>query len=280
MPAFRGRATTPVRPGLVIKHVLTGKLPLLPTGELVTESSIVDLHRTYKELIKMENMSRPRTRKLRGMTYRSFLTLFKFSQLLNLVTFVREEPMQFPPPGGNLLSIRKPDGIETVISARRIFKISPVGAEDEKSWMNLCRAWREGWPAPQKAEYAPTYAPPPEKVAPPLVVPKEKPWAPFKRTPRATARQIKLLLKQLEKLIDAGIDAPGVDHEVERLASMLVDWSVEAEDAANRAEKAKKPKSAKHERELKDLCDKVEVALIARKLAEAQKVVMKMAELK
>jgi len=279
MPILKGRATTPIRPGLVAKHVLTGKLPLLPAGEIVSESSIVDLHRTYKELIKMENMSRPRARRLKGMTYRSYLTLFKFAQLLNLVTFVREEPMQFPPPGGNLYSIRKPDGIETVISARRIFKISPVGADDEKSWMNLCRAWRESWPAPQKIEYLPPYVPPPEKVVPPVEVEK-KPWVPFKRTTRATARQIGLLHKHLERLIDAGITAPGVDYEVERLASMMVDWSVESEDAISRAEKAKKPKTVKYQKELKDLCDKAEVALIAKNLNEVQKIVTKIKELK
>ena len=279
MPMLRGRATTLVRPGLVAKHVLTGKLPLLPTGEIVSESSIVDLHRTYKELVKMENMSRPRARRLKGMTYRSYLTLFKFAQLLGLVTFVREEPMEFPPLGGNLYSIRKPDGAEAVISVRRFFKISAIGAEDEKSWMNLCRAWREGWPAPQKAEYAPPYIPPIEKVVPPPVEEK-KPWLPFKRVPKTTARQIRLLSDHLDRLIDAGIEAPGVRYEVERLASMMVDWSVEAEDGARRAEVAGKTRVAKYQAELKELCDKAEIALIAKDLGEVQKIVTKIKELK
>lgn len=276
---MRGRATTPIRPGLVAKHVLTGRIPLLPTGEIVSESSIVDLHRTYKELIKMANMSRPRVRRLKGMTYRSYLTLFKFAQLLGLVTFVREEPMEFPPPGGNLYSIRKPDGVETIVSVRRIFKISPVGADDEKSWLNLCRAWREGWPAPQKAEYAPPFTPPPEKAVPPLVV-EEKPWVPFKRTTRATARQIKLLANHVDKLVAIGITAPGVAHEVDRLASMMVDWSTESEYAIGRLEKVKKVKAAKYQRALKELCDRAEAALIAEDLREVQSVVMKIKELK
>lgn len=217
----------------------------------------------------MANTSRPRARKLKGMTYRSYLTLFKFAQLLNLVTFVREEPMQFPPPGGNLYSIRKPDGIETIISVRRIFKISPVGAEDEKSWMNLCRAWRENWPAPQKVEYLPPYVPPPEKVVPPVEVEK-KPWVPFKRTTRATARQISLLHKHLERLVDAGITAPGVDREVERLASMMVDWSTESEDAVVRTKKAGKLKAAKHHTRLYEAFNKLELALIDRDLKKAK----------
>ena len=274
MVMLKGRAITPVRPGLVVKHVLTGKIPLLPSGEIVSESSIVDLHRTYKELISMENASRPKSKQLRGMTYRSFLTLFKFSQLLGLVTFVREEPMQFPPPGGNLLSIRMPN--EIVVSVRRIFKISPLGAEDEMSWMNLCRAWRESWPAPQKVEYALPYRPPPEKVAPPPVV-EEKPWAPFRRVTRATSRQINLLVKHVAKLVDVGVKAPGVEHELERLASMMVDWSVEAEDAADRATN---PKAAKYHSELKKLCDSAEAVFIARDLKKAQSIIAKMKELK
>jgi len=177
---LRGRAATPIRPGLVTKSVLMGETPLA-TGELVHEAAITDLHRAYMELIKRENTVRPRAKRLRGMTYASFLKLFKFSQLLNLVELVREEPMQFPPPGGPLISARKPNGIHGVVSVRRVFKLTGIGAEDEKSWTNLCKAWIEGWSAPQKAEYLPPPYVPRPRVRVPVeeVPPEEVPIKPY-----------------------------------------------------------------------------------------------------
>jgi len=231
--ALRGRGATPVRPGLTTKGVLMGEVPLA-TGELVTEAAITDLHGAYKELIKRENALRPKAKQLRGMTYRSFLTLFKFAQLLNLVELVREEPMQFPPPRGSLYSVRKPDGIKAVISTRRIFKISAIGAEDELSWTNLCKAWMESWPAPQKVEYAPPYAPPPKVERPPRVKPPVE-LKPFRWVSKPSTRQFGLLLAHLEGLQSLGIDKPGVGPEVDRLAMLIGDWLIEIKDSLEEA---------------------------------------------
>jgi len=211
---------------MVVKEVLLGHIPLI-TGELVTEASISDLHRTYKELIRRENALRPRGKRLRGMTSFSFKTLFKFSQLLGLVVLVEERPMEFPPPGGPLYSIRKPDGVHVVISTRRIFKLTTVGEEDERSWTNLCRAWREQWPSPAKIEFAPPYAPP-EKVPVPPEPPEE--LVPYKWVPRPTIPRFKSLLKYLETLQVMGMDKPEVIAEVDRLSMLIGDWAVEASD--------------------------------------------------
>jgi len=283
MPQGRGRALSPIRPGLVIKGVLMGKIPLLPTGEIVREACMSDLSHTYSELIKMENQSRPKSKRLRGMTWHSFATYFKFIQLLGLVEFVREEPMKFPPPGGDLLSIRIIEGTPTVVvSMRRIFRLSSIGEKDERSWTNPCRAWMEKWPAPQPITYALPYTPP--VVAPPLKVekvkPEKKPWVPFKRTARASVRQLDFLVKHLEKLADAGIKAPGVKREVDRLASMLVDWGVEAEDDIVKAKKGRKPKAAKYYEALYGLCQELEKAFIAQDIKGASKIVERMKELK
>ncbi len=233
MATLRGRGATPVRPGIVTKGVLLGEIPLA-TGELVTEAAITDLHSSYKELIKRENTLRPKARRLRGMTAQSFKTLFKFAQLLNLVELVREEPMLFPPPGGPLFSVRKPDGVHVVVSTRRVFKLTAVGKEDERSWSNLCRAWREGWSAPEKMEYAPPYVPPSKPpVAPPVGVPEV--FTPYKWMPTPSSARFKSLLAHLETLEAMGIDKPEIASEVDRLSQLMGDWVIEVSDALDDA---------------------------------------------
>ena len=235
MTTLRGRGATPVRPGLVTKGVLLGLIPLA-TGELVTEAAITDLHSSYKELIKRENTLRPKARRLRGMTYRSFLTLFKFAQLLNLVELVREEPMLYPPPGGPLFSVRKPDGEpRVVISGRRIFRLTAVGTEDERSWSNLCRAWIEKWPAPEKLEYAPSYVPPekPPVVKPPVEVPEV--FTPYKWMPTPSTARFKTLLEHLETMEAIGAGEPEIAAEIDRLSMLVSDWVMEIGDALDDA---------------------------------------------
>lgn len=227
---LRGRAATPVRPGLVAKSVLLGETPLA-TGEFVYEAAITDLHNAYRELVRRENALRPRAKRLKPMTMQSFKTLFKFAQLLGLVELVREEPMQFPPPGGNLLSIRRPNGefnARVVISTRRIFKLTPVGTEDEKSWTNLCKAWIEQWPAPQRAEYLPpVYVGRPPREKPPV----EKAlleFVPYKWQVTYNQRNIRAFIDYLEGLSELGVDAPGVVDELSRLSGKVSGWIVEA----------------------------------------------------
>lgn len=142
----RGKAITPARPGVLIKQVLSGQRPLPDVG-IVNEAAIVDLANAYKQFIAEQNQLRPLKSKLKGMTYPSFLKLFKFAQLLNLVELVREEKMLFPPSNGNLYSVRKGvrGGISAAISNRRIFRLSQRGIDDDLSWTDLCRAWRENW---------------------------------------------------------------------------------------------------------------------------------------
>lgn len=224
---LRGRAGQPVRPGIVTKGVLLGQVPLA-TGEIVTEAAITDLHNAYKELIRRENAVRPKEKQLRGMTSFSFKTLFKFAQLLNLVELVREEPMELPPPGGPLYSIRKPDGVHVVVSTRRIFRLTDVGREDERSWTNLCRAWIEQWPAPAKIEYAPPYAPPLEK--PPKVVKPPKVFIPYKWVSKPSSTQFKLLLAHFEEMQAIGIDNPVIASETDRLSMLIGDWLMEIGD--------------------------------------------------
>lgn len=236
---LRGRAASPVRPGIVIKAVLTGQTPLL-TGEIVTEASITSLHSTYQDLIKHENALRTRAKRLRGMTYPSFLKVFKFAHLLHLVELVREEPMEYPPATGNLYSVRKPNDVpEVVISMRRFFKITPLGAEDEKSWTNLCRAWIEQWPAPAKAEYMPpVYVPrePKPKEPKPEKVSKEAlPFTPYKWSEESSIEEFGRLAAHLWKLGDLGIETRGVAGEVAILSAKMTGWIMEIDEALDDA---------------------------------------------
>lgn len=261
---LRGRAAQPVRPGATIKGVLLGQTPLA-TGALVTEAAITDLAGAYKELIKRENALRPKEKRLRGMTYKSFLTLFKFAQLLGLVELVREEPMEFPPPKGHLYSVRRHDGVHVVISTRRIFRLTDVGREDERSWTNLCKAWIESWPAPQKVEYAPPYAPPVEEAPPrPPRVPRKPPV--FKWVAVPSPRQFRLFLRHLESLEAIGVEDLKVISEMDALSMKVGDWLVEIEDSL--AEAVKPEEIARFENWQKVITD-VSEALMDRDLSRA-----------
>ena len=238
MTILRGRAATPVRPGFTVKGVLLGQIPLA-SGETVTEAAITDLHGAYKELIKQENDLRPRARRLRPMTAFSFRTLFKFAQLLKLVELVREEPMVFPPPGGDLLSIRgSGDEAKVVKSTRRVFKLTAVGAEDERSWSNLNRAWRENWPAPAKLEYIEPVKkePPPRKPSPKKEEPEEQVlFTPFVIPQNPTVINFRLLAAHLRILDSIGTDNPEVITEMARLATSINKWEVDIFDGIDEA---------------------------------------------
>lgn len=277
MPQLRGRAASPIRPGLVAKAVLAGEIPMRRTisdvGMYVTEAAICDLHATYSTLVGIENSLRPKAQRLRGMTYTSFLKLFKFAQLLGLVTLVREDPMELPPPGDRMFSVRVsvPGGPpEAVLSTRRIFKLSAVGKEDEKSWTNLCRAWIESWPAPQKAEYFPPYVPveAPTVVVEPIPERVRKEWSPFRKTARYSAHQLGLLKTHLRKLQAEGLTGK-VRTEVERLSVMIGDWSAEAEGDIIKARLGLKPKAVEFYKKLVGKLNAVELALLDENLEAA-----------
>jgi len=239
-PRLRGRAAQPLRPGFIAKAVLSGDIPLA-TGESVKEAAITDIHSVYRYLTKQENLIRPRDRRLRGMTYRSFLTLFRFAYLLGLVERVREEPMLFPPPGEPLLSIRKPNGAHIVEAKRIIYRLTLVGREDEVAWSNLCRAWIEHWPVPQKAiieEVPPTVVPPikPPAVEVPVVPPVELKMPRLAETPSVT--QFRKLLVYLRAVRDAGISGMALTSRLDAVSGRAGDWDMWTGDALEDAKEA------------------------------------------
>jgi len=241
----RGRAASPIRPGLITKQVLLGEIPL-ETGELVTEAAITDLHSAYKALLERHNQLRPRAKRIKGMNHSSWYTMFKFAQLLGLVELVRTEPMNFPPPHGSLYSIEKTDRVRAVIAMRRVFKLTSIGREDEKSWLDLTRAWKEGWSAPQKVAFVP-----PTEVAPPPEKPKKRRRVPAEVAPEGAIPKYKMTLtpsqKQYGLLLDHLVVLAGLDQsrddviiDIDYLATRIGDWAVEIEDSLSDAKLANK----------------------------------------
>ena len=141
--------TSPARPGIFTKELLLGHVPLA-TGELVTEACVTDIHRAYQRMVADENLAREKTKKLKGMTWLSFVTMFKLARYLGLVEFVREEPMKSVKTP--LYRVNKDHRVTAVISNRRIYKLTNVGIEDERCWSNITKAYKEGWTPPLKTE--------------------------------------------------------------------------------------------------------------------------------
>jgi len=269
----RGRAALSVRPGLIIKGVLLGQIPLA-TGEFATEASISDLSAAYKEAVKNENALRPKSKQLRGMTAFSFKTLFKFAQLLGLVELVREEPMLYPPPGGHLYSVRKHDGVHAVVSTRRVFRLTDTGKEDELCWSNLSKAWREGAKPPLKAEVPAVPIKPRRKprIKPVKAVPAPPPvptFEPFILGPSPTEVKLKGLLAHLENLETIGIEAEGVVSEISRISGDMDKWIVEADDMYEDLRVVGRIKAAEEWKKARDVIRFAAEALDARNISGA-----------
>ncbi len=292
----RGKLGLPrhVRPGWMIKDILSGQLPLIRRSEedpsvleeaIVSEACIQELSFSYKQYIRRENELRGATHKLRGMVYSSFVKLFKFVQLLGLVSLVDERPMRFSP--GDLLSVRDHERHEVVESMRRFFELSEHGVVEGVAWQNLVRAWSEGWHIPSAAP--PVEAPPVEvPEAPPVEVPEAPPEAvPVRprRPPKAKVppellpipvekgslvgiRNIKRVIKYLGEL--EGVElTPELTKNLELVENRLEDWLVETEDAIDRFEEREDEEGAEKARLRYDWLEIARGALEEHEISEA-----------
>lgn len=274
MTTPRGRAASPIRPGLITKQVLLGEIPL-ETGELVTEAAITDLHSAYKVILGKHNELRPRAKRIGGMSHSSFYTMFKFAQLLGLVELVRTEPMKFPPPHGSLYSIEKTDRVRAIIAVRRIFRLTGIGREDEKSWLDLTRAWKEQWPAPQKVAYVPPteVVPPPEKPKrprkPPVEIPPEAEIPEFKWVVTPSQKQYSLLLTHLLGLAQLDQTRADVITHIDNLATRIGDWAVVIDDSLEDAKMVGRERTITRLTREKELVNRVFEGLLDRDLGKS-----------
>ena len=227
--ALRGRAATPVRPGLVIKQVLIGKQPLIDskgntTGELVNEACATDLHSTYKSLINAENQLRPRLKWLKGSTSFSFAKYIKFAKLMGLIEVVREEPMVYPPPHGNLIRAELDKGkLKSKIATRKVLRITALGISEEHAWLDLRSAWQLHAPLGVSTE------PIEEVITPiqPIKKQRKAAWLPITLSESPSTTQFKKLRNQLIKLQSVGIGGNDILMELERLSRSIGDWDAD-----------------------------------------------------
>lgn len=130
------------KPGVTIKKVLSGEIPLL-SGEKVNTACSTDIHNVYKSLIKEENRGCELLGKkpYRGMTVNSFVKIMVMARLLGLITLDHEEPARYH--AGPLYRIDKTDGVLTVpVSHRRMYQLTDKGREEQTAWNDLTGAYK------------------------------------------------------------------------------------------------------------------------------------------
>jgi len=184
-----------------------GQIPLEAHGkrEIVKSAAVTDLHSTYKEHIKRLNLTRPKNKQIRGMTYFSFCTWFRFARYLGMVEKVGEEPANMPADMSRI--VKTPSGrISSRKTSRILYALTNVGIADEKSWLDLTKSWKEGWKVPQKIEYI--EVPMPKRI--------ELPSVPDKDALRDVMNYLVELLPHANKI--------EAQEEIVRIAEVLIAW--------------------------------------------------------
>lgn len=290
----RGRAASFIRPGLIVKKTLMGELPL-ETNEFVFEAAIVDLFNAYKRQLREYNQLHEKSKHIKGMHYRSFYTMFRFAQLLHLVEFVREEEADWKrktvvTAATSLIRLERSADTRRItrrISNRRVFRLSDVGREDVKSWLDLTTAWKEQWPAPQiveipvfvekrvevpVVEVAPVEAAPPKAKRvrrPKAVVEAEKAVPTLRLKARPSKEQYILLLSHLHKLNELGIDNRRVQGEIDKLANMVGEWVAETYESIQDAQDLGFMGKVREFKKLRDELTTVDEGLLDRDIPRA-----------
>lgn len=263
----RGRASSAIRPGILIKYVLMGQVPLIVGGkeQTVTEASIADLYSTYREYVNRENQLRKKDKKISHMVYNSFVHFFKYARYLGLVELVRQEDMLFPPEGGNLYRIEKTgDKVTGVISKRRIFRLTQLGYEEDRAWTNLCTAYKEQWTMPVKQEL-------------PIPVISERrriPVISWADTPSVV--QYNKMLDYLRLLNTMDTTSQEVKQAVIELKNPLADWSVELSYRKDMAEQ--RGRKAQAQAYIPQI-EKLDAAVDAAERADINTIISKLSEL-
>ena len=134
----RGRAASAIRTGLFIKAYFLGKQVTLGIIKSPifgkSEACQSEIHAALKERYREENQLRKRRGEcpLNPCTRENFGKYFRHLVTLGLVDFTgREEPIEFPPPGVTLLSIR---GDEVKPSQRRFYRLTALGEAELLAW--------------------------------------------------------------------------------------------------------------------------------------------------
>lgn len=238
---------TPVRPGNVIKRVLSGDLPVSrrqfdPTvgttverAVAVDRSHVAELHQTYQREVKAARLNRidGKAGRQSGSCSDTFRKYTYAAYKMGLITQVEEgEPVAAN--SGFLLSTRGTwppageGGTAVVVRATRIvYALTQAGLEEETAWLNLTKAYKNF--IAEKGE---------ENGVAPL------PDVPVISLPDSfSVRSVPRIIRHLEALIAvAGTtdfpdsDFPALEAEIERLQLRGEKWVETAESSASAAE--------------------------------------------
>jgi hypothetical protein len=111
-----------VRPGRMIKKVLTAG-----------PASTADIHRAYREAIRVENGRRSRKEKLRPMTYESFRKFVNRAKASGLIRIIGSKPMEKTP--NPLVGQRGMRVLET--QEQTVYALTTDGKDEVGGWENL-----------------------------------------------------------------------------------------------------------------------------------------------
>ena len=158
---------TTVRPGIEMLEVLSGRRVLEPIGVRVSAATGTELHRHYKERVKVEALNSDNRLRSRAMTRASWGVYMYQAKRMRLIYPVSEaelelveqstNPMVNPllnidgnelDDAGNVISFRQTGVIQdpdewTVVESRRIYyALTEAGRNTLRPWQNLTQAYR------------------------------------------------------------------------------------------------------------------------------------------
>ena len=158
---------TVVRPGIEMLEVLSGRRVLEPIGVRVTAATGTELHRHYKERVKVEAQNSDNRLRARAMTRSSFGIYMYQAKRMRLIypvseaelelVAISENPLVNPllnidgnvvNERGNVIAYRQTGVIQdfddwTVVESRRIYyALTEAGRATLRPWQNLTQAYR------------------------------------------------------------------------------------------------------------------------------------------
>jgi len=244
---IRGRAASPIRPGLFIRE------QLLMEGEL----NPAELHSRLRQLAREVNQRRPRSRRIRAPTWASFYRYLKHLQYFFLVEPTgRTEPVLLAPEA--LLHI---EGREVVPARRAFYRLTGTGRAEppHEAFENPVGLWKEmGYPP------TPVMVPRRERVPPvPVAPPPPRPvTTPPRRPPRVTPESLKAeanaFLPEIQRLARTVAEHRPDRPALEALATRMGEHYDRVENAFERSRGPRRVEL----RELRDTLERTEAYFI------------------
>ena len=158
---------TVVRPGIEMLEVLSGRRSLLPLNVRVSAATGTELHRHYKERVRLEALNSDNQLRSRAMTRASFGVYMYQAKRMMLIYPVSEAELELVEQStnplvntllnidgneldanGNVTSFRQTGVLQdpdtwTVVESRRIYyALTEAGRNTLRPWQNLTQAYR------------------------------------------------------------------------------------------------------------------------------------------